>query len=92
MRVLLSVIFLSCLAFAATVERGSLPDPKLTPGDTLGVTTTDICTPLHQKIRREDASKLDLDFADGSTRQIILAGATSSVMVRDKGGKLEYAD
>jgi len=52
MRVLLGVIFLYCIAFAATVERGPLPDPKLTPGDTLGVTTTDICTPGYTKVVR----------------------------------------
>ena len=44
-----------------------------------------------EKVRQEGAT-LHLDFADGSTMQILLAGATSSVMVRDKDGKLEYAD
>ena len=52
MRVLLGFIFLSCLASTATVERGSLPDPKLTPGDTLGVTKADICTPGYTKVVR----------------------------------------
>ena len=41
---------------------------------------------------REVNGTLYLDFADGSTMQIQLAGPTSSVMVRDKTGKLEYAD
>jgi PepSY-associated TM region len=41
---------LSCLP--ATLERGSLPDPKLTPGDTLGVTKADICTPGYTKLVR----------------------------------------
>jgi hypothetical protein len=44
-----------------------------------------------EKVRQEDAT-LHLDFADGSTMQIMLAGPISSVMVRDKDGKLEYAD
>ena len=41
---------------------------------------------------RQEGAMLYLDFADGSTMQIMLAGPTSSVMVRDKDGKLEYAD
>jgi hypothetical protein len=41
---------------------------------------------------RQDGNTLHLDFADGSTMEIKLAGPTSSVMVRDKDGKLEYAD
>jgi hypothetical protein len=41
---------------------------------------------------RQEGVTLHLDFADGSTMQIILAGPTSSVMVRDEDGKLEYAD
>ena len=52
MRVLLGFIFLSCIASTATVERGSLPDSKLTPGDTLGVTKADICTPGYTKVVR----------------------------------------
>ena len=41
---------------------------------------------------RQENSTLYLDFADCSTMQMQLAGPTSSVMVRDKKGKLEYAD
>jgi hypothetical protein len=44
-----------------------------------------------EKVRQE-ADTLHLDFADGSTVEIKLAGPTSCVMVRDKDGKLEYAD
>lgn len=44
-----------------------------------------------EKVRQEDDT-LHLDFADGSTMQVMLAGPTSSVMVRDKDGKLEYTD
>ena len=41
---------------------------------------------------RQQNSTLYLDFADGSKMQLQLACPTSSVMVRDKTGKLEYAD
>jgi hypothetical protein len=41
---------------------------------------------------RQDGAVLHLDFADGSTIQVKLADPASSVMVRDKDGKLEYAD
>jgi hypothetical protein len=47
-----SVIFLFSLASPAAMERGSLPDPRLTPGDTLGVTRMDICTPGYTKVVR----------------------------------------
>jgi len=50
MRSLLGVIFLSWLASTATVERGPVPDPKLTPGDKLGATRVDICTPSYTKV------------------------------------------
>jgi hypothetical protein len=41
---------------------------------------------------RQEGAMLYLDFADGFMMQVILAGATSSVMIRDKNRKLEYAD
>jgi hypothetical protein len=41
---------------------------------------------------RQDGAVLHLDFADGSTLQVKLADPASSVMLRDKDGKLEYAD
>jgi hypothetical protein len=41
---------------------------------------------------RQDGDTLHLDFVDGSTMEIKLAAPTSSVMVRDKDGKLQYAD
>jgi hypothetical protein len=43
------------------------------------------------KVRQEDDT-LHVDFADGSTMQIKLAGPTSSVMVWDRDWELEYAD
>jgi hypothetical protein len=44
------------------------------------------------KAVRQQDTRLDLDFADGSTLEIITAEATSSVMVRDKNHVMEYAD
>jgi hypothetical protein len=41
---------------------------------------------------RQDAAAIYLDFSDGSTLQIKLADPASSVILRDKVGKLEYAD
>jgi hypothetical protein len=41
---------------------------------------------------RQEGEALYLDFSDGSTLQIKLADPASSVMLRDKAGKLEYAD
>ncbi len=43
------------------------------------------------KVQQQD-KRLALDFEDGSVMEIPLAEATSSVMVRDKSGGLEYAD
>jgi hypothetical protein len=41
---------------------------------------------------RQEATALYLDFSDGSTLQVKLADPASSVMLRDKLGKMEYAD
>jgi hypothetical protein len=41
---------------------------------------------------RQDGPTLNLDFSDGSTLQIKLADPASSVMLRNKQGKMEYAD
>jgi hypothetical protein len=41
---------------------------------------------------RQDGSTLSLDFSDGSTLQIKLSASASSAILRDKAGKLEYAD
>ncbi len=42
-------------------------------------------------VRQQDTT-LDLDFVGGGTMEIALAEATSSVMLRDKDGLMEYAD
>ncbi len=41
---------------------------------------------------RQQGNELDLDLESGSTLKIATAAATSSVMLRDKAGKMEYAD
>ena len=41
---------------------------------------------------RQQGTSMKLDFNDNSTAAIKLAEATSSVMLRDKENKLEYAD
>ena|ERR1043166_2480336 len=41
---------------------------------------------------RQNGEELDLDLTDGSALTIHMAGSTSSVILRDKAGKLEYAD
>jgi hypothetical protein len=43
------------------------------------------------KVQQADAM-LSLEFSDGSKAEIKLEAATSSVIVRDASGKLEYAD
>jgi hypothetical protein len=44
------------------------------------------------KAVRQAGTTLDLDFESGDTLAIPLAEATSSVLVRDVSGDLEYAD
>ena len=41
---------------------------------------------------RQQGTRLSLDFEDGTSVDIPLAEETSSVMVRDRGGAMEYAD
>ena len=44
------------------------------------------------KAVRQKATEFDLDFDDGTTAKITLAAETSSVMLRDHAGAMEYAD
>jgi hypothetical protein len=48
--------------------------------------------PRKVKAVRQKATEFDLDFVDNSTAKITLAAETSSVMLRNKAGELEYAD
>src|ERR1700751_5558517 len=52
MKIAFSIIFLTCFAFSASLERGSLPDPRMTPGDTLNVSRADICAQGYKKLVR----------------------------------------
>jgi hypothetical protein len=47
--------------------------------------------PTVDKVRQTGAL-MNLDFVDGTTAEIALAEAMSSVILRDKVGRLEYAD
>jgi hypothetical protein len=41
---------------------------------------------------RQTGTLMNLDFEDGTSAEIALAEAMSSVLLRDKDGRLEYAD
>jgi hypothetical protein len=53
---------------------------------------TDVIAGRTVRAVRQQEDQLDIDFEDGSTIEIRLKEATSSVMVRDKDRKLQYAD
>jgi hypothetical protein len=57
-----------------------------------GAPFKDSITGKKVKAVRQKATKFDLDFADGTSAAITLAAETSSVMLRDKAGAMEYAD
>lgn len=76
--------------FTVTFDDGSIlrvktavpgsPGPAVTPtGGTI------------KKVRQK-GTELNLDLEDGTTLTLHTAEATASVMLRDKAGKLEYAD
>src|SRR5579862_1996722 len=88
MRVLLGVILLSCLASTATVEIGSLPDPRLTPGDTLRVTPADICAPGYTTIVRAvlTAVKRQVYAAYGRSRRKGVCYEVDHLIALELGG------
>jgi hypothetical protein len=57
-----------------------------------GAPFTDTIARRKVKEVRQKATEFDLDFIDGATAKIAMAEETSSVMLRDKAGALEYAD
>ena len=57
-----------------------------------GAPFKDSITGKKVKAVRQKATEFDLDFADGTSAAITLAEETSSVMLRDKAGTMEYAD
>ncbi len=54
--------------------------------------TTDAISGRTVKSVRQQGTTMNLDFTDGSSVMVTLAEATSSVMLRDGKGALEYAD
>ena len=58
----------------------------------MGAPFKDSITGKKVKAVRQKATEFDLDFADGTSATIKLAAETSSVMLRDKAGTMEYAD
>lgn len=70
-----------------TFDDGSTMKIKVAPSNTNSAATGGKVLKV-----RQGGTELDLDLEDGSTVTIITAEETSSVMLRDKAGKLEYAD
>ncbi len=66
---------------------GSTMRIKTTAAKTAAIPTGAAVKTVHQT-----DNALTLDFADGSSASIALAEATSSVMLRNGAGVLEYAD
>jgi hypothetical protein len=59
---------------------------------TSGEATAVDCSGKEIKSVQQHATTLTLTFTDESTNEIPLAEETSSVMLRDKANKMEYAD
>ena len=71
-----------------TFADGSVMKVKTTPAST----NTAVNSGAAIKKVRQKGTTLNLDLEDGSTFGVQTAEATSSVMLRDQAGKLEYAD
>ena len=70
-----------------TFDDGSTMKVKVAPANTNTATTGGKVAKV-----RQQGTNLILDLEGDSSVQIDTAEATSSVMLRDKAGKLEYAD
>ena len=70
-----------------TFDDGSTMKVKVAPGYTSTAVTGDKIVKVQQQ-----GTELLLDMETGGPLKIDTAEATSSVMLRDKAGKLEYAD
>jgi len=83
-------------AIAGTENSGGVLTITFTDGSKMTVqtagSTSSASTGGVIKAVRQQGTALDLDFASGGTLAIPLAEETSSVMVRDKNGVMEYAD
>ncbi len=82
---------------AGTSQSGGVATLTFTDGSVMTVQTApsssnSAATGGTVKAVRQQDTRLDLDFEDGSTLELTTAEATSSVMVRDKNHVLEYAD
>src|ERR1700688_3542621 len=53
MRILLTLLLFCCTACSTPAQSGNLPDSRLTPGDTLDVSTADICSRGYTKLVRD---------------------------------------
>ena len=69
-----------------TFDDGSVMKIKVAPSNTNNAATGGKILKV-----RQEGTDLELDFVGGGV-QIVTAEETSSVMLRDKAGKLEYAD
>ncbi len=72
---------------AITFDDGSTMKVKTAPANTNIAATGGRVAKV-----RQEGTELDLDLEGGTTVKINTAEETSSVMLRDKAGKLEYAD
>ena len=70
-----------------TFDDGSTMKVKVAPSNTNSAATGGKVSKV-----RQEGTELDLDLEGGTTVRITTAEATSSVMLRDKAVKLEYAD
>ena len=70
-----------------TFDDGSIMKVKVAPSNTNYAVTGGRMLKM-----RQDYTELDLDLEGGGSVKIITAEETSSVMLRDKAGTLEYAD
>lgn len=70
-----------------TFDDGSVMKIKVAPSNTNNAATGGKVLKV-----RQAGTDLELDFVSGGSVQFVTAEETSSVMLRDRGGNLEYAD
>jgi hypothetical protein len=54
MRILLTLLLFCCVACSTQAQSGNLPDPKMTPGDTLDVSKGALCAQGYTKLVRDE--------------------------------------
>ena len=81
---------------SGTANQGSTLTIHFTDGSSMAVQTAGSSNSASSggtvQAVRQQGTTLELAFEGGGTLDIPLAEETSSVMVRDKGGVMEYAD